>query len=406
MRKLLAPAVVLGLLMGAAGVASAAGSSAPGVTKDEIKVGITYVDLDAVRSVTNIDHGDYEKTYNAVIDDLNRRGGVNGRELVPVFAKINPLGTVPAQEACVKLTEDEKVFAAMGFFLNDAPLCFVDQHDTPVLGGTTTPQYLSRAKAPWFTPEAGAEVASRVIDTLATSGALKGKLGIVTLAADEQSLLHDVVLPALKRNKIKGTSAILDASTTDTVAVTQQAGTFAERFKSDGVKTVLLVGNSPSAFMNALSKTDYRPRLVATSINPFQAAAINPATDPSELKGAVSASVGTKFDDPSLQKCFRVVEQVTSDKVVENAPAGEPDYRASAEAACRYVALFATLAGAAGKNLTVQSFGQAPAKLGSFELPGSGKVTYDPKTHTFVQPMFTYRYEPSLQRMVVDKEVS
>jgi hypothetical protein len=404
MRKLLALPVVLGLLIGAAGVAHAGGT--PGVTKDAIKVGVTYVDLEAVRSVTNIDHGDYEKTYGAVIDDLNTHGGVNGRKLVPVFAKINPLGTAPAQEACLKLTEDDHVFAAIGFFYNDAPLCFVEKHDTPVLGGQITDAYRARAKAPWSTLDSGPDVASRVVDTLARAGALKGKLGIVTLAADEQGLLNDVVLPALKRNKIKGTSAILDASTTDTVAVTQQAGTFAERFKSDGIKTVLLVGGAPSAFINALAKTDYRPRLVGTNISTFQGAVINPATDPTTIKGAVSADIGTDFNDPSLQKCFKVVERVTGDTIVENAKAGAPDFRASAEAACRYVALFAALAGAAGKYPTVASFGAAAQKLGSVEIPGSGKITYDPKTQTFLQPMYTYKYDPALKRMVIDKPVS
>ena len=75
MRKLLVPAVVLGLLVGAIGVAGAASDSAPGVTKDEIEFGVTYVDLEPIRSVTNTNHGDYEKSYNAVIDDLNKHGG-------------------------------------------------------------------------------------------------------------------------------------------------------------------------------------------------------------------------------------------------------------------------------------------------------------------------------------------
>jgi len=91
---------------------------------------------------------------------------------------------------------------------------------------------------------------------------------------------------------------------------------------------------------------------------------------------------------------------------VENAKPGEPDYRASAEAACRYVALFAALAGAAGKYPTVASFGAAAEKLGSVEIPGSGKIAYDPKTQTFLQPMYTYKYDPSLKRMVIDQKVS
>ena len=96
--------------------AASAGGSTPGVTKDEIKVGITYIDFSSIRNIVDIDHGDYEAAYNAVIKDVNKRGGVNGRKIVPVFAAVSPVGTVSQQEACVKLTEDEKVFAAVGFF--------------------------------------------------------------------------------------------------------------------------------------------------------------------------------------------------------------------------------------------------------------------------------------------------
>jgi len=88
MRKLLALFVVLGAVLGVVGVAWAA---TPGVSKDEIKIGVTYPDLDAIRAVTDISHGDYKTTYNAVIDDLNKKGGINGRKVVPVFAPINPM---------------------------------------------------------------------------------------------------------------------------------------------------------------------------------------------------------------------------------------------------------------------------------------------------------------------------
>src|SRR5258707_857532 len=153
MRKLLALFAVLGFVIAAIGAAGAATPRAatPGVSKDEIKLGVTYVDLEAIRDVTDISHGDYEGSFHAVIDELNKNGGVNGRKVVPVFAKVNPIGTVPAQEACVKLTEDEKVFAAVGFFYFDSPLCFVAQHDTPILGGTMTPANLKQPKAPWMT---------------------------------------------------------------------------------------------------------------------------------------------------------------------------------------------------------------------------------------------------------------
>jgi hypothetical protein len=409
MRRWLAAVVVLVMTaMGLAVAPSAAStpSAAPGVSKGEIKIGITYPDLEAIRSVTNTNHGDYEKSYRAVIDDLNKHGGVDGRKVVPLIEPINPIGTAPAQEACLKQTEDDHVFVAIGFYNSDAPMCYVEKHDTPVLGGTITPALLARAKAPWTTLDPGAEVAPRVIDTLTTAGAFKGgKVGIVTVAADE-GLLNDVVMPALKRNKVTGTSAIIDAPVSDTTALNTQASTIMERFKSDGIKTVLMVNNAAGAVITALGKTDYRPRLAATAANPLAGAASNPATDPSVIKGVVVADVGIRFDDPSLQKCFRVVEKATGDKIVENVPNGQPQPRVSAQTACRYVALFAALTKAAGKNPTVASFGKAAEKLGSVEIPGAGTIPYDPKTQTFTQPMFTYRYDPSLKRLVTVKEIT
>ena len=362
MRRSLATVVAVVVLVGGLTVGASTASTptaANGVTKDEIKIGITYPDLEAIRSVTNTNHGDYEKSYRVVIDDLNKKGGINGRKIVPVFAAIDPLGTAPAQEACLKLTEDEKVFAAMSFFNADAPLCFVDSHGTPLLGGQTTSTNLAHAKAPWATLESGAELGPRQIDALVKAGALKGKLGIVAIADEEQSQLKDVVLPALKQHKLSGTTAIIDAPSSDPVANVQQATTIMERFKSDGVKTVLLVGGAVTAVVNALSKSDYRPKLAATNARNLASTASNPATDPAVVKTAIAADAGFIFSDPALKKCFALIEKATGNKIVENVPQGEPQYRVSAQTACEYMSLFTTLAKAAGKNLTVDSFGKA-----------------------------------------------
>jgi ABC-type branched-subunit amino acid transport system substrate-binding protein len=402
MRKLSTLLVVLVTVLGAAGVAWAA---APGVSKDEIKLGVTYVDLEAIRDVTDINHGDYVKTYNAVIDDLNKKGGVNGRKIVPVFAPINPIGTAPAQEACLKLTEDEKVFATVGFFYFDAPNCFVAQHDTPVLGGTMNPTYLKQAKAPWMTLESGPEVTPRALDALAKGGALKGKVGVVAIVDEKKSLLDPVVLPALKRNGVKNTVAVIDAPVGDTVAATQQAATIAEKFKSEGIKTVLLVGATPSVFSNALKNSDYRPKLVGTTFSTYQGAAINKATDPGIWKNGVTADIGYDFDDPSLQKCFSTVEKATGDTIVEHPEPGAPDYQASAWAACRYITLFSQLAGAAGKDLTVAGLGKAAAKLGTVTIPGLGAIKYQPTTHTWAQPIFMYQYDPAQQQLIKGQQV-
>ena len=103
----------------------------------------------------------------------------------------------------MKLTEDEKVFVAMSFFNADAPLCFVavarhaDPRRTDHAG---EPRRRRRHHGPRWSP--ARRSATGQIDALAKFGALKGKLGIVGIADEEESQLDGVVLPALKRNKI------------------------------------------------------------------------------------------------------------------------------------------------------------------------------------------------------------
>ena len=406
MRKLLAPLVVLGLLVGGIGAAGASvHADDSGVTKDQIKVGVTYVDVAALRSAgIKIDHGDYETSFRTVIDDINAKGGVNGRKIVPIFAPVNPVGTDPSQKACLELTEDQKVFAVVGFFLNDGPLCYVEQHKTPVLGGTMTSEYLARAKAPWYTLEPGDPDIGLVVDAFANERLLtKGKLGIVT-HSQEKSLLDGVVLPALKKQKISGSSAIIDAPPSDTAAAEAQASTIVERFKTDGVKTILLVGNSVAAISRALAKTSYRPRLIGTSASVMTSYARDPSSDLSVIQNAVSASIGRDFNDPALQSCYQMVSKATGESIVEYPAKDQPSNVTSADQACRYMTLFTALATAAGKNLTTASFAKAGQKAGSVQLPGSGSITYDPKTHEFNQPVYLYRYDPATKQIVKDPE--
>ncbi len=407
MRKVLATAVVLGLLASGAGAAGAsvrADDSA--VTKDQIKVGNTYVDTASLKSRgINIDHGDYETSYKAVIDDINSKGGINGRKIVPVFAPINPIGTDPAQAACVKLTEDEKVFAVVGFFLNDGPLCYLEQHTTPVVGGTITSEYLARAKAPWYTLEAGDQATGLVVDALAAEGVFKkGKIGLIS-HSQEKPLVDNVVLPALKRNGVKVTPAVIDAPASDTVAAQAQADTIIQRFKADGIKTILSAGNAIVASGRAVAKTpDYRPRMVSTLQNTMAAYITDKSNDLTVMDNAITGNVAEDFNNPELQKCYALVQKATGDTIVETPAQGQPSPVTSASSACRYMGLFTALATAAGKNLNTATFGKAAQKAGTVDVPGYGSMGYDAKTHTFSIPVFLYRFSDSTKTLVKDPE--
>ena len=46
------------------------------------------------------------------------------------------------------------MFVAVGFFLDDNVLCYVDTNQTAAIGGTMTAERLAKAKAPWFSTDA------------------------------------------------------------------------------------------------------------------------------------------------------------------------------------------------------------------------------------------------------------
>jgi len=406
MRRLLALTVALVVLAVCAGTAAASngrsGTATPGVTNNQIALGVTYVDLSQLQSVVNINFGDWRKIYQAVIDDLNAKGGINGRKVVPVYAPVQPVGTVPAEEACTKLTEDDHVFAVTGFFLADAPLCYLNnQHRTAVINGTITAEYLAQAKAPWFSLEPGDFTYSQIIDAFAADGAFKGgKVGI-EVDLPYQNLYNSVIAPALKRNHVNGPVAIITATTGDAVATEQQAGVIATKFQSEGINKVVLVGTSALQFAEALEQTNYRPRLIDPNYASLSAYVQNPGNTLDVAATSIGAYNAPNFHDPALQQCFQVVTRATGYKIQQVAGPGQPDYGSSATIACASVGLFAAIARAAGRNLTVASFGQAP-QHGAFTIPGYGTISYNPTTHSFNTPIFIYRYNPALKALVPD----
>ena len=104
--------------------ASAGGGSAgsggtaftgPGVTDSTIPLGIPYCNdcaaANAAAGAGGDDPGDTRRYYQAAIDDVNSRGGVQGRKLVPVFHPFSVSDNVDTsqQAACETFTKDHKV---------------------------------------------------------------------------------------------------------------------------------------------------------------------------------------------------------------------------------------------------------------------------------------------------------
>lgn len=120
----------------ATGVAPA-GASSPadqGVTATTISLGVPYVNFAALKSLgVTINDGSFPDAYNAIVDNMNAHGGINGRKIDLHLVEMNPALPAEAASSCAQLTEDDKVFVAISPVFPD---CYQQTHDTPVIAGS------------------------------------------------------------------------------------------------------------------------------------------------------------------------------------------------------------------------------------------------------------------------------
>lgn len=253
----------------------------------QILVGIQYntAGSDGAYSVLGVkgtSTGDGKGAYEALIEDLNSRGGLAGRKVVPVFyANNNSEGTFDAQsqKACSLFTEDYKVEIGIvtGTATRLLPSCLAkrqvpalpvgnmmldDTHLAEWAPYVYWPGMLSPDRfAPW-------------VDVLAANGffAKESKLGLVAIDTPlHHRTVDGVLIPALAKIGFPPTDV---AYTSESGSISDLGGGAAElsnvvlRFRSQGIDRVMFVASQgvlPFLWMPQAESQNYRPRYGFTS---------------------------------------------------------------------------------------------------------------------------------------------
>ncbi len=422
MRKAIASLAVLlttatGLVqLGAAGSASAAaaeGQSGPGVTAKTIKVGITYPDVAAIKNLINVDPGNYPDAYNALIKQINAHGGVGGRKIVPVYAPVDPLGTAGAATACSHLTQDEKVFVAMGFFQQVDTACYVQVHDTPIIGASLSASQSAAARAPWFnTLISDSELVPKEMAIFKHEGVFTGKkVGVVATSADTVELA--LVSSALKKLNVHVVqTAVNSVPDTDTAAQVADYGTIAQKFESDGVDLVVAVGNSGNGWPSGLqnNQSTYHPRFIATDYTDLDAYVSNKAGyTQAILKDVLTAGSipppNVAWNDPAMKSCVATIKKAyPSDNINSPVTATQttPVTYTAPEVACQQLALFQAIVKGAGKTLNNSTFLHGGQTLTHIDIPGGGGTfNYSGGHNDGNGPVFVYTWSPTSNKLVL-----
>ena len=201
------------------------------------------------------------------------------------------------------------------------------------------------------------------------------------------------------------TTAVDAGASGDTAAINQQANIIAQRFQSSGVDEVVAVGEGSLVWPDALqaNQSTYHPPFIATNEGTIETAVLAASISPTYLRGVLTSSpVPSNYQiwhTPFVQHCARVVRKAyPSDKITPptNPISGSDQTFFSVESACVNMALFTTIAKAAGKDLSIANFERAGYGLRNATIPGAASsvsfgrgrsyplgpvivVTYDPK---------------------------
>ena len=289
-----------------------AGASSPadqGVTATTISVGVPYVNFAALKSLgVTINDGSFPDAYNAIVNDMNAHGGIDGRKIHLRLVEMNPALPADAASSCAQLTEDDNVFVAISPVFPD---CYQQTHDTPVIAGSL-PGALPASAAPDFAlvpPDAAFDPLQ--LAAFDKRGIFKGKKVGIFYGATSDAPEVAAVQADLKKLHVPVVATAEDsAPATDSVASDQETQTIGLRFKNAGINVVIGVGGSGSTTWPRAQldlQSTYKPTYIATSesslISYVQSTkGANPYLD-NVLAATSVPNAYQQWKDPAIKKC-------------------------------------------------------------------------------------------------------
>jgi hypothetical protein len=363
-------------------------ASARGVTADTIRIGFSYIDLEtlAESGIIRIDHGPYEAIIQALVDDVNANGGINGRMLELHTAKYSPIGNTEQLAACTKLTEDDEVFVVLNGLLNVNNLCIVQQHETALIGGGTTaltPDSLAKAEAPWASYAATSERSiEALVDVLVENDALEGHtIGVYAAQVANQPLIDAAVDALTDAGFAPVETALNDAPEGDTQAANAQDTVIAQRMMDAGVDVVINAGQFiPGASFDAAG---FHPSMYVLEAGNIAAAAFTNPLGAFPIVAGLGATgeLDAEFETKAFQHCVDVYEAATGNEIKTQGQEdidGESSGNVAMQIACTTLQIFVQGATAAGSNLTNDSLKEGIESLGATELANTPVASFGP----------------------------
>jgi len=333
-----------------------------GITAKTIKLGVSLIDFTCVRAASPVVRENTDKIYGAFINDVNAKGGINGRKIVPDFQAACPIGQ-PQQAQCTKFTEDDKVFAVIGNIYDPtgaAQTCIAKKGNTPLLSFELSDAIIDKSPPGMviFAGNSPERVAGVLMELAKQHHILDGKT--VGILAEQGSLrtVKESIEPGLKamagQGVKMGTTGIISVgSNLDTTAAQAQLDSFIEKWKTEGVNAIVISGEAMASqqFVEKLRAQLPGALLLADNaqIKSYGQAELQAGVKPNPYDGIITAGgpTSTEYDaSENWAYCSKIYQEQTGQKApdattVLKTPDGKIlDTYGAINDACQLVTLF------------------------------------------------------------------
>jgi hypothetical protein len=354
-------------------------ASAPGITEDTIRLGVAIADVSAFSN-----SGDQVARYQVVADAINANGGVIGRQIEIVVAEWDLLDSAGYDAACVKLTEDEELFA----ILTRTPAnfgdmtCFTDFGDTITINGLDLDsQEAERSDGKLFS-------------VLSDTGS--ALLGGIELLADELADAKVAITAADDRGGQARADELADllgdlgievvavtkstvAYSSDPTASLAEQDRFAEIWNSDGATHVIGVGNGVVGAAYAIDAQELEDDmvLITPNLNPRTLNSLNADLSVLQMIGVATPAPGSIAEEGlnGMPECIERVESELGETVIFFPEEEELNALPSAFQACASFDFITAALEAIGPNPTVDDFLALTGGGFSFDMTSAGAAS-------------------------------
>lgn len=373
---------------------TATGGSTPAAKGPPVRVGFTLVDLGAARDagfVLNFPGPAVQQGWwQAAIDEVNKGGGLNGRPIAPVYRNVNVLNANDAQQTCLQLTEDDKVFAVVGvLYFAVADECVVNGHKTPLstIGPNDDDTFASGLLATLM-PKTSRVIANFGGD-LKRQNLLAGKsVGILTDSGSDPRGRAVKQLEGLVKsgNPKEVRTATLGADLTSAAA---QTSVVVSNWRNAGVDTVLFIVNPQYAiaFVQNADRQFWKPKYFVSDFASIGNSDIATAGMSEGFDGALSIT-STRVNRPpndALNRCVDILRR-------NGHPVEDPVQAPAAGQQCDMLNVFVAGARAAGSTLTHATYSQGVQRAGSIPASRVGDGAFGPNKFDLADQVTSVRW--------------